>query len=110
MSIHPNPDGSQTEGYKAEPNGTFISHVLGTVATTVQTLSTATPKANGANQAVVQADGQDLRFTLDGSTPTTSLGFLIKNGTSFPFNMTDAAAAKFIAATAGGLMNVLFTM
>jgi hypothetical protein len=36
----------------------------------------------------VQADGQALRFTLDGATPTTALGFLIPAGTSITLMAT----------------------
>jgi hypothetical protein len=39
-----------------------------------------------------------LRFTLDGTTLTTALGFLIPAGQSITLSAADAAATKFIAA------------
>ena len=64
----------------------------------------------GCNQAVVQADGQNVRFTLDGTTPTIALGFLIPNGTSITLSAADAATAKLIAVTSGGLVNAVYTL
>jgi hypothetical protein len=55
----------------------------------------------GRNQAVVQADGGGTitaRFTLDGTTPTTTLGFLIPAGQSITLSAANAAAVKFIGA------------
>lgn len=107
MASHQNADKSVTEGVKVEAWGVFVSHQLGLVATAVVQL---TMPGKGEIQAVVQADGQDLRFTLDGTSPTTTSGFLIKNGTSLPLSTTDATAAKFIAVAAGGLVNAMFTL
>jgi hypothetical protein len=109
MSIHPNADGSQTEGVKVESWGKFVSHQLGlSVATTAVQLTVPA----GCNQAVVQADGGGtiaVRFTLDGTTPTTSLGFLIPAGQSITLSAADAAAAKFIGAT-GATVNAVYTL
>ena len=106
MSQHPIADGSITDGVKVESWGKFVSHQLGLVATAVVSLTVPA----GVNQAVVQADGQALRFTLDGTTPTTSLGFLIPAGTSITLSAADAAAAKLIAAVSGGLVNAVYTL
>jgi hypothetical protein len=67
---------------------------------------------SGVNQAVVQADGGGtigVRFTLDGPTPTTTLGFLIPAGQSITLSVADAAAAKFIGAT-GATVNAVYTL
>jgi hypothetical protein len=48
-----------------------------------------------------------LRFTLDGTTPTTALGFLIPAGRSITVSAADAAAVKFIAAVSAGLLNAV---
>ena len=53
MSIHPNADGSQTDGVKVEPWGKFVSHQLGL---SVVAVAQRTVPA-GCNQAIVQADG-----------------------------------------------------
>jgi hypothetical protein len=105
MAIHPNSDGSQTEGTKLEAWGKFVSHQLGLACTAVTQLTVPA----GCNQAVVQADGAGavpVRFTLDGSTPTTALGFLIPAGQSITLNAVEAAAAKFIGAT----VNAVYTL
>jgi len=68
MSIHPNADGSQTDGVKVEPWGKFVSHQLGLSVIAVAQLTVPA----GCNQAVVQADGganpEPVPFTLDGTT------------------------------------------
>lgn len=116
MSIHPNPDQTQTEGMKIEPNGTFIGHTLG-IAIVVSSqigASVAAAITKGANQAIIQADGTAaVSYTLDGTTtPTTAAGggLLIPAGGSITLNMTDAAAAKFIQRAATTVLNVLYTM
>jgi hypothetical protein len=93
MSQHPNADGSITDGVKVESWGKFVSHQL---ALSVAAVAQLTVPA-GCNQAVVQADGANVRFTLDGTTPTTALGFRIVNGTTITLSAVDAAAAKFIS-------------
>jgi hypothetical protein len=98
MSQHPNADGSITDGVKVESWGKFVSHQLGLAATAVVSLTDPA----GVNQAVVQADGGGtiaVRFTLDGTAPTTTSGFLIPGGQSITLSAADAAAAKFIGAT-----------
>ena len=52
MSIHPNADGSQTDGVKVEPWSKFVSHQLGLSVAAVAQLTVPA----GCNQAVVQAD------------------------------------------------------
>jgi hypothetical protein len=108
MSQHPNADGSITDGVKIESWGKFVSHQLGLVATSAVSLTVPA----GCNQAVVQADGGGavpVRFTLDGTTPTTTSGFLIPAGQSITLSAADAAAAKFIGAT-GATVNAVYTL
>ena len=105
MSIHPNADGSQTDGVKVEPWGKFVSHQL---ALSVAAAAQLTVPA-GCNQAVVQADGGGTIAVLDGTTPTTSLGFLIPAGQSTTLSASDATAAKFIGAT-GATVNAVYTL
>lgn len=115
MSIHPNPDQTQTEGMKIEPNGTFIGHTLAiAIAASSQIgASVAAALTKGANQAIIQADGTAaVSYTLDGTVPTTAAGggLLIPAGGSITLNMADAAAAKFIQRAATTVLNVLYTM
>ena len=93
MSQHPNADGSITDGVKIEASGKFVSHQIGLAATSVVSLTVPA----SAIQAVVQADGQNLRITLDGTSPTTTSGFVIPNGTSITLSASDATNAKFIS-------------
>ena len=106
MTTHVNADGSVTNGVKVEAWGSFVSHQIGLVCTTVQTLTVPA----GAQQAIIQADGQDLRLRLDGTNPTTTAGFLIKSGTSLTLSAADATAAKIIAAVSAGVANIVYTL
>ena len=64
----------------------------------------------GVNQAVMQTGGADVRFTLDGTTPTTALGFRIVNRTTITLSATDVAA-KFIAASGTTVaVNAVYTL
>jgi hypothetical protein len=65
----------------------------------------------------VQADGgsatttQSVRFTLDGTTPTTTGGFLIPGGSTITLSTSDAANAKFIStSTTVGTINTVYTL
>jgi hypothetical protein len=104
MSIHENPDGSVSDGIKLEANGTFIKHEIGVVITSsAQLAQVASALTAGATQVIVQADcapftaANYVRYRLDGTAPTASTGIIIVAGASVTLNMTDAAAAKFIA-------------
>jgi hypothetical protein len=108
MSQHPNADGSITDGVKVEAWGKFVSHQIGLSVAAVAQLTVLA----GCNQAVVQADGgatlTAVRFTLDGTTPTTTSGFVIPAGSSITLSASDAANAKFIStSTTVGTINVV---
>jgi hypothetical protein len=47
---------------------------------TAKALTTALAKPTGATKVLMQAQTQNIRFTLDGSTPTASKGFQLKAG------------------------------
>jgi hypothetical protein len=107
--IHNNPDGSITEGYKQEYNGTFISHAfISSLTSSTGLTGVAAAKALGANQAVVQAQTAAVMYRLDGVAPTASVGVQIPAGASVALNMADAAAALFIGS--GAALAVTFTM
>lgn len=121
MTLHRNPDvalqgvaafeGSFSEGVKVEPNATFIAHEIGvTCVASSQLANVAANLAAGANQVIIQADGNDIRYRLDGTSPTAAAGVLLKNGTSIALNMADAAALKFIQVAATALVNATYTM
>jgi hypothetical protein len=52
------------------------SHTGGTSISSATTLTIP----NGARYVLVQALAQNVRYTLDGTTPTTTLGFQLKAG------------------------------
>jgi hypothetical protein len=115
LSIHENPDFSQTDGVKIEPNGIFVAHSLGIVITSSSGIgaSVAAAVTAGATQAVVQVDGSAaVSYRLDGVAPTASAGggILIAAGGSIVLNMADAANALFIQRAATSVLNVTFTM
>jgi hypothetical protein len=110
LSIHPNPDGSDSDGVKVEPPGTFIAHAFVSPLTSSTALTgVAAAATKGANIASIQAQGEPVFYRLDGVAPTVSVGVEIPAGSSVALNMSDAANALFIS-TAGGLLAVTFTM
>lgn len=64
-----------------------------------------------ANGVILQADGEDIRFTLDGTDPTTSLGFLLKNG-SLPLRLDVAPGVvlKFLQNAASANLQYQFVL
>lgn len=75
--------------YSEQPDGTFarILEILlrsfnpvGAHATdaTISSSTDITPPS-GANKVLIQAFGADVRYTLDGTTPTASVGFQLKD-------------------------------
>lgn len=119
MSIHENADSpipSQTDGVKVEGPGAFVSALYGQAIASSTSFSTqvAAAVALGANTVLVQADPVAVatpigaRFRLDSTPPTATVGWLIPAGQSFTMSVADAAAALFIAATAGVTLNMWF--
>jgi hypothetical protein len=111
LSIHENPDSSNTDGIKIEANGTFVGHAFVTALSTavgIGSTAVSNAKAAGANQVVVQALTAAVFYRLDGTAPTSAVGVEIAAGNSVALNMTDAANALFISATGG--IAVTFTM
>jgi hypothetical protein len=76
------------------------------------TISTATVLTlpSGANGLLMQATGQNIRYTLDGSTPTASKGFVLVSNAApvlvtFP---TDDTVVTVIEATASAAVEFQF--
>lgn len=84
----------------------FISEQVGVACVTAAQLTVPATAVN----VTVQADGQDVRYTLDGTSPTASSGILLPKGTSTTMSATDAAAAKFIQTTATALLNAIYSL
>jgi hypothetical protein len=58
-----------------------------------------------ATKVLMQAEAQDLRYTLDGSTtPTGSVGFLLAAGDAQVIDLAGGIVVTVIAAVAGGVV------
>lgn len=60
--------------FKFKPSGTHTSN------SSIGTATELSKPASGADKILLQALGQNIRFTLDGTAPTTSSGFQLKAG------------------------------
>jgi hypothetical protein len=109
VSVHNNPDGSVTEGYKLEPPATFISHAfIASLTASTALTGVAAAVALGANIATIQAQTAAVSYRLDGTAPTASVGVIIPINGTIALNMADAADARFISAS--GTLAVTYTM
>ncbi|MGB5052680.1 MAG: hypothetical protein WBO46_27260 [Caldilineaceae bacterium] len=75
------------------------------------TLSTAVDIAVpvGAVQLIIQAETQNVRLTLDGTTPTATVGFLLTAGaTVYTFPVAYGMTVKIIQTTATAVVNYQF--
>lgn len=61
----------------------------------------------GTNWILIQAEGQAVRWRDDGTDPTATVGQLLAAGDSIGYQ-TAITKIKFIAAVAGGTVNVSF--
>ena len=59
-----------------------------------------------ARYAVLQAEAQTLRYTVDGTTPTTTAGFILPANSSVTLMPAELRAIKVLEATAGGFANI----
>jgi hypothetical protein len=56
--------------------------------------------------AQIGIEGQNVRYTTDGSNPTAGVGQVVTPGTPLQFCGPALSALKFIAVVAGGILNV----
>lgn len=56
--------------------------------------------------AVLQAEAQTLRYTVDGTAPTASLGHTLAAGAMVTLMPAELRAIKVLEATAGGFANI----
>lgn len=75
----------------------------------ISSLSSAvglTPPA-AARVAMIQAEGEAVRYRDDGTDPTSTTGMKLANGDSIWFN-ADLSVVKFIEVTGGASLNILY--
>lgn len=61
----------------------------------------------GCNQVRVQALAQNIRYTLDGTNPTTASGFQLASGaTPIVLDIADTVTLKFIGEAGGAILQV----
>lgn len=65
----------------------------------------ATPIPDGAIKALIQPEAQDIKWTDDGTTPTTTIGNLLKVNTVLEYE-GDLAKFRFIEVAASAKVNV----
>lgn len=84
-----------------------IFYGVGYQQITTLTTATALTIPTGAQFAIVQAEGQDVRWRDDGVDPTATVGMILAAGDSMQF-LGDLDLVRFIEATAGATLNVSF--
>lgn len=72
------------------------------------TSSTALTVPSGAAYALIVAEVQHVRYTDDGTTPTLTVGQLLKTTDPALWYAGDLQALRFFNDTAGGLIKVLY--
>lgn len=69
--------------------------------------ATALTVPTGATTAIIQAEGNDIRWRDDGTDPTASVGQILYMGQQMTYQAS-LAAIKFIQVSAGGIVNVTY--
>ena len=62
---------------------------------------------DGATRAVIQAEGDDVRWRDDGTDPTATVGMILAQNTSLDYS-GDLNEIEFIEAAGGGILNVTY--
>lgn len=62
----------------------------------------------GARRAIIQAEGQALRWRDDGTDPTPGTGMTIPAGGELRYDGADMSALKLIAAASGAVANISY--
>lgn len=68
-------------------------------------LSTAQPCPGVGTRAIIQAEGDNLRYRMDGEDPTASVGNLLLENTTVELH-GDLSLIRIIETTSGGSANV----
>lgn len=102
-------------GFRALGYGQYVGLAASTALTTAPTTGTAlggAGQASGQLQApglvLLQAEGQNIRWTDDGTVPTATLGTILYVGADpFPYS-GDLSRLKFIQVAATATLNVSY--
>jgi hypothetical protein len=70
--------------------------------------STALTVPDGTCLALIQAQGQDVRWRDDGTDPTATVGMLLSAGESMEYDVADVAVVEFIQVAATAILNVSY--
>ena len=62
----------------------------------------------GARRAIIQAEGQALRWRDDGQPPTATIGMTIPAGGELRYDGADMGALRLIAAASGAIANISY--
>lgn len=76
------------------PITNFTGKPLGSFATLSASNAVTLTYPEGTDFVLLEAHQHDVRITFDGTTPTTSLGFLIKKDTPYVVNVGKEATIK----------------
>lgn len=96
-----------SSGVVVGPGGVSITLELGYQQTTGVSAATGITPPAGARVCVVQPEAQAVRYRLDGTNPTASVGMNLAIGT--PLVLTTGgmiATAKFIPVTGTAILNI----
>ena len=70
--------------------------------------ATPIPVPASANMLMIQAEGQDVRITFDGTTPTASVGFLIPAGATAQYGVDKDLTIQVIETAASATVQWQF--
>lgn len=90
-------------GFNIKPAG--LQQIATATLATAQTLTA--PTVDRTNIAMIQADGGQLRYTDDGTTPTASVGMLINDGETLPYQ-GDLTKIQLIRVAAPAAANISY--
>ena len=62
----------------------------------------------GAVWALIEVEGQPVRWRADGTNPTVTVGHLLNPGDTLPYNGSDLTKWKAIETSSGAKLNVSF--
>lgn len=96
-------------GNTAEISGLYTLQAGGYRRVTDTASAFGMPDApTGACRAVIQAEGQALRWRDDGAAPTAGIGMVIPAGGELRYDGADMSALRLIAAASGAIANISY--